>query len=121
MSLTRTEALRLARVMLQYFQRHFDTDVSAPRLLTLVGIAENPDSPQFELGGVIGLPSSATVSRNINDLTHLTSRREPGPGYVRQDPDPNSRRRNLVRLTPRGEVLIEGLVKELNKALEKKT
>lgn len=117
MEMSRSEALRLARITLQYFQQHFESDVSAPRLLTLIGVAENPGSPQFELGGVIGLPSHATVSRNINDLTHLTSRREPGPGYVRQDPDPNSRRRNLVRLTDRGEVLIDGLVKALNKAI----
>lgn len=85
-------------------------------MLTLIGVAENPGSPQFELGSVIGMPSHATISRNINDLTHLTSRREPGPGYVRQDPDPNSRRRNLLRLTDRGEVLVEGLVKAINKA-----
>ena len=118
--MSRTETLRAMREALRYLQTHLDAEVSAQRILTLIGVAENPASPQFELGKVIGSGNASTISRNLNDLSHLTSRRQPGPGYIRQDPDPNSRRRNLVNLTPRGEVLVNGMVDAFNKALERK-
>lgn len=119
MQLSNEQVLKVLGVAVRYLQEKIDPEMPAQRILTLVGVAQHPGAPQFELGEMIGLPAASTISRNLNDLTHLTSRRKPGPDLVAQEPDPHFRRRNLVRLTKRGEALIAAMTAEVNQALEK--
>lgn len=120
MQMTKAELLKVLRVAVGYLQSNVDAEISAQRILTLIGVAEHPGVAQYELGERIGIDAASTPSRNLNDLTHRTSRRKPGPGLVTQEPDPDFRRRNVVRLTDRGEALLAAMTAEVNKAMQKR-
>lgn len=120
MQMTKAELLKVLRVAVGFLQENVDAEISAQRIITLIGVAEHPGVAQYELGERIGIDAASTLSRNLNDLTHRTSRRKPGPGLVTQEPDPDFRRRNLVRLTDRGETLLAAMTHEVNKAMEKR-
>lgn len=118
--MTKAELLKVLRVAVGFLQDNVDAEISAQRIITLIGVAEHPGVAQYELGERIGIDAASTLSRNLNDLTHRTSRRKPGSGLVTQEPDPDFRRRNVVRLSDRGEALLAAMTAEVNKAMEKR-
>lgn len=120
MQMTKAELLKVLRVAVGFLQDNVDAEISAQRIITLIGVAEHPGVAQYELGERIGIDAASTLSRNLNDLTHRTSRRKPGPGLVTQEPDPDFRRRNVVRLSDRGEALLAAMTAEVNKAMQKR-
>lgn len=88
-------------------------DLSVQKAQVLMAIAGSPRG--IALGDVqrmAGLTKSA-ASRNVLDLSDLTSRRKPGPGLVEMRPDPNNRAYKLVYLTPVGHDAVNKILKAL--------
>jgi len=75
----------------------------------LAALAETGATSQADLGRRIGLDRS-DVTAAVTDLE--------GRGYLDRAPDPADRRRNLVRITERGEEFLGELDKELDAAQE---
>lgn len=75
----------------------------------LVALAESGPTSQADLGRRIGLDRS-DVTAAVTDLEER--------GYLERAPDPADRRRNLVRITERGEKFLGELDKELDGAQE---
>jgi len=86
-------------------------DLTVQALMTLLAAAE---------GGASGVemetlcrranlkPSAA--SKNVADLTNLTSKKRRGPGLVTCVPDPMNLRTRVVTLTPAGAALVAALL-----------
>lgn len=89
-------------------------DITVQRLLVLLSVADHPGCSQHDLGQRLTGISSTALSRNLADLSALTSRKLPGPNLIRQQPDPTNLRRKQLHLTRKGQRLIG----ELKAALE---
>lgn len=115
--LTQQDVVHVLRVAVDRLRAEIGPEVPAQRILTLLAIAANPDLPQHDVPKHIHGVAEATVSRNVADLSAVTRTREPGPDLVEQRADPMYRRRNLLRLTRKGERLIADLARAANAAL----
>jgi DNA-binding MarR family transcriptional regulator len=115
--LTQQDVVHVLRVVIDRLRAEVGPEVPAQRVLTLLAIAANPDLPQHDVPRHVRGIVDATVSRNVADLSAVTRMREPGPGLVEQRADPMYRRRNLLRLTTKGERLIADLTRVANAAL----
>ncbi|MCB1749469.1 MAG: winged helix-turn-helix transcriptional regulator [Gammaproteobacteria bacterium] len=87
---------------LRYARRTLGPDVTVQRLLVLVAVYGNEGASQSELLGTLGDISITALSRNLADLSALTSRKTPGPGLIELRVDPLNLRRKQVYLTARG-------------------
>lgn len=119
-SLSKEDVVRVLSVAMDRLRLEIDSEVPAQRVLTLLAVAANPDLPQYEVSKHVQGIAEATVSRNVTDLSALTRTRSPGPGLVEQRADPTHRRRNLLRLTAKGERLIADLTRAVNAALARR-
>ena len=88
-------ALRYARVKLS-------PDVTAQRLLILVAVYFHEGLSQRELLQHLESTSITALSRNLADLSALTTRKEPGPGLLELRVDPLNLRVKRVFLTRKG-------------------
>lgn len=111
------DAIRVLTVAMDCFREGIDAEAPAQRILTFLAVAANPDMPQYDVSKHVKGIAEATVSRNVTDLSALNRARQPGPDLVEQRPDPMYRRRNLLRLTPKGERLLEQLASRINDTL----
>ncbi|MBS0582748.1 MAG: winged helix-turn-helix transcriptional regulator [Proteobacteria bacterium] len=103
--------LKKVVAMLQSYRRHVDENASLKAVLVFLTVALEPGSDQVHIGEVSGL-HRAVVSKYIADLTALTSTKQPGPGLVENAIDPRNLRYRYPRLTPKGERVLEKIVKE---------
>ncbi|MEL7297957.1 MAG: hypothetical protein AAGJ86_09865 [Pseudomonadota bacterium] len=81
-------------------------DLTVQRLLVLMTVAENEGLSQGELGQLMTRISTTALSRNLADLSAISSRKAPGPALIRQRPDPDNLRRRQITLTPKGRRLV---------------
>ncbi len=81
--------------------------MTAQRLMILLCVALNEGLSQRELLQRLELTSITALSRNIADLSALTSRKTPGPGLLELRSDPMNLRIKRVHLTPRGRKFVE--------------
>ena len=88
-------ALRFARVNLS-------PDITAQRLLILIGVYFHEGLSQRELLNFLDTTSITALSRNIADLSALTTRKTEGPGLIELRTDPLNLRIKRVFLTPKG-------------------
>jgi DNA-binding MarR family transcriptional regulator len=88
-------ALRFARTKLS-------PDVTAQRLLILIAVYFHEGLSQRELLSHLDSTSITALSRNLADLSSLTTKKTPGPGLLRQQVDPQNLRVKRVFLTPKG-------------------
>lgn len=91
---------------LQLVRKHVDEDCTVKSLITLLGIAVEPGIDQTTLGTRLDI-SRSTVSKNIQDLSALTSKKVAGPGLVENRVDPMRLNIRLPALTKKGEQVLQ--------------
>lgn len=97
---TLDKALRFARARLS-------PDITAQRLLILIAVYLHEGLSQRELLQYLESTSITALSRNLADLSALTSRKMPGPGLLELRGDPLNLRVKRVFLTTKGRKLIK--------------
>lgn len=88
-------ALRFARAKLS-------PDITAQRLLILIAVYFHEGLSQRELLSHLDSTSITALSRNLADLSSLTTRKTPGPGLLSLKVDPLNLRVKRVFLTSKG-------------------
>jgi len=93
-------ALRFARAQLS-------PDITAQRLLILVSVYFHEGLSQRELLNHLDSTSITALSRNIADLSGLTTKKLPGPGLLELRFDPLNLRIKRVFLTAKGRKFVK--------------
>lgn len=89
------KALRFART-------HLSADITAQRLLILIGVYFHEGLSQKELLSHLDSTSITALSRNLADLSSLTTKKTAGPGLLELRSDPLNLRIKRVFLTRKG-------------------
>jgi len=97
-------ALRFARARLS-------PDISAQRLLILLNVYFNEGLSQRELLATLDSTSITALSRNLADLSGLTTKKTAGPGLLELRVDPMNLRVKRVHLTTKGRRFIQSWIK----------
>jgi DNA-binding MarR family transcriptional regulator len=87
---------------LRYARAHLNADVTAQRLLILIAVYRHEGLSQKELLGHLESTSITALSRNLADLSGLTTKKTPGPGLLQLRTDPMNLRVKRVFLTRKG-------------------
>jgi len=96
-----TEMAQLDRA-LRFARSRLSADVTAQRLLILIGVYFHEGLSQRELLKYLDSTSITALSRNIADLSGLTTKKVPGPGLLELRTDPMNLRVKKIYLTPKG-------------------
>ena len=121
--LTPAELSVILHIALEELRSSIDLDITAPRILVLTSVHQNPQVAQADLGirdgedGIIKSISSSAISRNVIELGQVKNDRTLGPNLLTQRPDITFRRRNVLEMTPSGEKLFEIITNAVNKKL----
>lgn len=91
---------------LRFARKKLTADVTAQRLLILLCVYFNEGLSQRELLDKLDSTSITALSRNIADLSKLTSRKQPGPNLLELRADPMNLRVRRVHLTAKGRALM---------------
>ena len=102
-------ALRFARARLS-------PDITAQRLLILIGVYLHEGLSQRELLNHLDSTSITALSRNIADLSALTTRKAPGPGLLELRADPMNLRVKRVFLTRKGRSFVKQWLSSMDRA-----
>lgn len=100
------QALRLVRARVA-------PDITAQRLLILLAVHFHEGLSQRELLDWLDSTSITALSRNLADLSALTSRKTEGPGLIELRVDPMNLRVKRVYLTRKGKRLVADLAAAL--------
>jgi len=92
---------------LRFARSNLSADITAQRLLILIGVYFHEGLSQRELLKFLDSTSITAMSRNIADLSELTTRKLPGPGLLEQRIDPLNLRVKRVFLTEKGRRFME--------------
>jgi DNA-binding MarR family transcriptional regulator len=106
-------ALRLARARLS-------PDITAQRLLILLAVYKHEGFSQRELLQQLDSTSITALSRNLADLSALTTQKRPGPGLLELRVDPLNLRVKRVFLTAKGKRFMKTWVQHAGAASTKK-
>ena len=87
---------------LRFARTNLSPDITAQRLLILIGVYFHEGLSQRELLNFLDSTSITALSRNIADLSTLTTRKTKGPGLIELQTDPLNLRIKRVFLTPKG-------------------
>ena len=87
---------------LRFARSNLSADITAQRLLILIGVYFHEGLSQRELLSFLESTSITALSRNIADLSDLTTRKLQGPGLLEQRIDPLNLRVKRVFLTEKG-------------------
>ena len=87
---------------LRFARTNLSPDITAQRLLILIGVYFHEGLSQRELLQFLDMTSITALSRNIADLSTLTTRKTEGPGLIELRTDPLNLRIKRVFLTPKG-------------------
>lgn len=98
-----TRALQALDRALRYARAKLSPDITAQRLLILIAVYFHEGLSQRELLKHLDSTSITALSRNLADLSALTTRKAPGPGLLELRVDPLNLRVKRVFLTPKGE------------------
>lgn len=98
---------------LRYTRAHLSPDVTAQRLLILLCVYFNEGLSQRELLDKLDSTSITALSRNIADLSDLTTRKTQGPGLLELRTDPQNLRIRRVHLTRRGKAFVRRWLKAM--------
>ena len=96
-----TEFAQLDRA-LRFARSRLSADITAQRLLILIGVYFHEGLSQRELLKYLDSTSITALSRNIADLSGLTTKKVPGPGLLELRTDPMNLRVKRVYLTAKG-------------------
>jgi DNA-binding MarR family transcriptional regulator len=92
---------------LRYARAKLSPDITAQRLLILIAVYFHEGLSQRELLDHLELTSITALSRNLADLSALTTKKLPGPGLLEQRVDPLNLRVKRVFLTPKGKRFVQ--------------
>lgn len=93
------------------FARHkLSPDITVQRLLILIAVYFHEGLSQRELLRHLELTSITALSRNIADLSRITTKKLPGPGLLELRTDPLNLRVKRVFLTTKGKRFMEKLL-----------
>jgi len=96
------ETLRSLDRALRFARARLSPDVTAQRLLILIAVYFNEGLSQRELLKHLDTTSITALSRNLADLSGLTTKKLPGPGLLELRVDPLNLRVKRVFLTRKG-------------------
>lgn len=105
-------ALRFARAKLS-------PDITAQRLLILIAVYFHEGLSQRELLSHLDSTSITALSRNLADLSALTTKKTPGPGLLSLQVDPLNLRVKRVCLTAKGRRFMKQWLKAARKPVGK--
>lgn len=97
-----TATLRALDRALRYARAKLSPDITAQRLLILIAVYFHEGLSQRQLLEFLDATSITALSRNLADLSGLTTKKTPGPGLLEQRVDPSNLRIKRVFLTPKG-------------------
>jgi DNA-binding MarR family transcriptional regulator len=100
-------ALRFARAKLT-------PDITAQRLLILISVFLNEGMNQRELLKTLDSTSITALSRNLADLSALTTKKLPGPGLLELRIDPMNLRVKRIYLTAKGRSFVKRWLRTMN-------
>ncbi len=100
-------ALRFARARLT-------PDITAQRLLILISVFQNEGLNQRELLSKLETTSITALSRNLADLSGLTTKKLPGPGLLELRVDPMNLRIKRIYLTAKGRSFVKRWFKAMS-------
>ncbi len=98
---------------LRFARRKLSPDITAQRLLILIAVYRHEGASQRELLKQLDSTSITALSRNIADLSALTSRKTPGPGLLELRLDPMNLRVKRVFLTKKGKSFVNQWLREI--------
>ena len=110
MSMAATKPMRTMRMLdraLHFARKKLTADITAQRLQILLAVYFNEGLNQRELLGFLDMTSITALSRNIADLSHLTTKKLKGPGLLELRVDPLNLRVKRVFLTKKGRRFME--------------
>lgn len=87
---------------LRFARSRLTPDITAQRLLILIGVYFHEGLSQRELLKYLDSTSITALSRNIADLSTLTTKKNPGPGLLELQVDPMNLRVKKIYLTAKG-------------------
>ena len=93
--------------------RTVNPDMTVLTALAFMRAAKTPGIPMSKLQEQMDVAQS-TVSRNIATLSKWAAYQKEGANLVASEEDPRDRRQRIVSLTPKGEKLVEKMVKTLD-------
>jgi DNA-binding MarR family transcriptional regulator len=92
---------------LRFARSRLSPDITAQRLLILIGVYLHEGLSQRELLNHLETTSITALSRNIADLSGLTTRKTAGPALLELRTDPMNLRVKRVFLTRRGRAFVK--------------
>lgn len=108
------EAIDVLDNALRFARKNLSADVTAQRLLILICAYKNQGLSQRELLTKLDSTSITALSRNIADLSSLTTKKLPGPGLLELRSDPMNLRIKRIFLTPKGKRFVKKWLDSLN-------
>lgn len=87
---------------LRFVRSKLSPDITAQRLLILICVFLNEGLSQRELLSKLDSTSTTALSRNLADLSQLTSQKRPGPDLLELRTDKMNLRLKRVYLTAKG-------------------
>ena len=97
-----TREMQQLELALRFARSNLSADVTAQRLLILIGVYFHEGLSQRQLLNFLDSTSITALSRNIADLSVLTTKKRPGPGLLELRIDPLNLRVKRVFLTKKG-------------------
>ena len=91
---------------LRFARARLSADITAQRLLILIAVYFNEGLRQRELLQHLDSTSITALSRNLADLSALTTKKLPGPGLLELRMDPLNLRVRRVFLTRKGQTFM---------------
>lgn len=108
-----TDGLHLLDRALRFARRKISPDITAQRLLILIAVYRNEGASQRELLKQLDSTSITALSRNIADLSSLTSRKSQGPGLLELRVDPMNLRVKRIFLTQKGKAFVRQWLRDI--------
>ena len=108
--LTPQRTLRAVDRALRYARQKLTPDITAQRLLILIAVYLHEGLSQRELLKHLELTSITALSRNLADLSGMTTKKLPGPGLLELRTDPLNLRVKRVFLTRKGKRFMESWI-----------
>ena len=102
-----TNTLRALDRALRFARARLSPDITAQRLLILIAVYFNEGLSQRELLKHLESTSITALSRNLADLSALTTKKLPGPGLLELRVDPLNLRIKRVFLTRKGKTFVK--------------
>lgn len=112
MSLSRYQKNNLIKLnqLLRFVRAHLGSDITVQRLLILVNVYLNEGMSQNELLNNLDSTSVTALSRNLADLSSVTSQKKPGPGLIELRVDIMNLRKKRIYLTDKGRQFLSELL-----------